>query len=273
MICAATLAPFASATAQTSDDRFPFLSAALSASGETQDVEVGPAESGPIIVARVPFPRPAPRRQKMRSPAFAATGQVPPPAALEEPSAPTTQVAYAAGVSDAPSPLAWLLRQAVPEPRAAEPATVTGVVPDRAALPHLEPRYHLRRVPIAPPDLVVLIENKAIAHGVPLDLAHAVVRIESNYDPRLTGGRGALGLMQIKHATARGMGFSGSAKDLFDPTTNLEWGMRYLGRAYKLARGDLCGTIMKYQGGHRMMHMTPLSTAYCGKAKRLMAAR
>ena len=146
-------------------------------------------------------------------------------------------------------------------------------IPDRTAVPQLEPRYHVRRVPISPAELVVLIENKAIKHGVPLALAHAVVRVESNFDPRLTGRGTTIGLMQIKHPTAQAMGFTGTAQDLLEPETNLEWGMRYLARAHRLAKGDICGTVMRYQGGLQATRMSAAAIPYCGKVKTLMAMR
>jgi soluble lytic murein transglycosylase-like protein len=85
------------------------------------------------------------------------------------------------------------------------------------------PRPH--SVTLTPGDIVVLVENTAVAHGVPLELAHAVVRVESNYNPSLTGRGGTLGLMQIKYATARGIGYPGTAKALLVPSVYLEWGM------------------------------------------------
>jgi soluble lytic murein transglycosylase-like protein len=120
-------------------------------------------------------------------------------------------------------------------------------------------------------DLSDLIARKAEAYGVPLQLAHAVVRVESNYKPTVSGRGGALGLMQIKHATAKGIGFTGTSKELFDPATNLEWGMKYLAGARKLAKGDLCNTVLKYQYGHRAERVTRISTAYCGKVRTYMA--
>ncbi|MGD9847167.1 MAG: lytic transglycosylase domain-containing protein, partial [Variibacter sp.] len=120
-------------------------------------------------------------------------------------------------------------------------------------------------------DIVILVENTAVAHGIPLELAHAVVRIESNYNPSLTGRGGTLGLMQIKYATARGIGYSGSAQALLDPIVNLEWGMRYLAGARKLAKGNLCGTILRYQAGHRAVRMTHAASQYCGRARHIMA--
>ena len=41
--------------------------------------------------------------------------------------------------------------------------------------------------------------------------------------------------MQIKHATARGVGYTGSASGLFDAETNLTYAVRYLAGAYRAA--------------------------------------
>lgn len=129
------------------------------------------------------------------------------------------------------------------------------------------------RAPLNPigSDLATLIARKAEEHGVPLPLADAVVRVESNYYPKATGKGGSLGLMQIKYTTARAIGFLGTPKDLFDPATNLEWGMRYLAGAHHLAKGDTCGTVMRYQGGHRTTRMSKDATVYCGKVKSILA--
>ncbi len=75
-----------------------------------------------------------------------------------------------------------------------------------------------------------IIVKYAREYNVPVELAQAVVRIESNYNPNARGSAGEIGLMQIKPATARMMGYSGSSKGLFDPETNLKYGMKYLAR-------------------------------------------
>ena len=94
-----------------------------------------------------------------------------------------------------------------------------------------------------------LIAQHARANNIPVDLAMAVVRHESNFNARVTGKAGEVGLMQIKYATARGIGYRGSRKALYDPATNLKWGMKYLGQARKLAGGSECGTLSRYNGG------------------------
>ena len=113
-----------------------------------------------------------------------------------------------------------------------------------------------------------IIERYASENGVPLVLAHAVITVESNYKPNSRGKAGEVGLMQIKPATAKMMGYSGSKKGLFDPETNIKFGMKYLGKAQRLGGGTTCGTILKYNAGHAAKRMNPVSQNYCKKVKR-----
>lgn len=115
-----------------------------------------------------------------------------------------------------------------------------------------------------------LVSQYAAAYGVPASLAHAVITVESNYRPNMLGSAGEVGLMQIKPATARMMGYSGGAKGLFNPETNIKFGMKYLGMAHQLAGGDTCGTILRYNAGHGARRMNPVSAAYCSKVKGLL---
>ena len=94
-----------------------------------------------------------------------------------------------------------------------------------------------------------LIEQQAKANGVPASFVHAVVKRESNYNPRAKGGS-ALGLMQIKHATARGMGYTGDAAGLYDPETNLRYGVAYLAGAYRTAKGNVAQAYQYYNRGY-----------------------
>ncbi|MBW3095931.1 lytic transglycosylase domain-containing protein [Pseudohoeflea coraliihabitans] len=115
-----------------------------------------------------------------------------------------------------------------------------------------------------------LISSYAKSYGVPEPLAHAVVSVESNYRSDVRGAAGEIGLMQIKPATARMMGYKGSTKGLYDPETNIKYGMKYLAGAHKLGGGTTCGTILKYNAGHGAKRMNPISKAYCGKVKKFM---
>ncbi|MGM4910951.1 lytic transglycosylase domain-containing protein [Rhizobium sp. 768_B6_N1_8] len=110
-----------------------------------------------------------------------------------------------------------------------------------------------------------LISKYANQYDVPVALATAVIRVESNFNPMARGSHGEIGLMQIKPATARMMGYSGGAKGLFDPETNIKYGMKYLAAAHDLGGGQTCNTILKYNAGHGATRMNPVSKSYCGK--------
>ncbi len=115
-----------------------------------------------------------------------------------------------------------------------------------------------------------LISKYARQNGVPVELATAVVQIESNFNPRMRGSAGEVGLMQIKPATARMMGYAGKVKGLYDPETNIRFGMKYLAMAQQLGGGSTCNTILKYNAGHGAKRMNPISQAYCGKVLALL---
>jgi soluble lytic murein transglycosylase-like protein len=117
-----------------------------------------------------------------------------------------------------------------------------------------------------------IINSYAASYGVPVALANAVVRVESNYQPNMTGSAGEIGLMQIKLETARGLGYTGSREALYNPDTNIRWGMKYLAGAHKLGNGTTCGTILRYNAGHGATRMNPVSANYCAKVKMEMAS-
>ncbi|MBB5702657.1 soluble lytic murein transglycosylase-like protein [Ochrobactrum daejeonense] len=117
-----------------------------------------------------------------------------------------------------------------------------------------------------------IINRYAATYGVPSALAHAVVRHESNFQPNVRGSAGEIGLMQIKLSTARGLGYTGSAKGLYEPSTNIQFGMKYLAMAQKLGGGSTCGTILKYNAGHGAKRMNPISAKYCSSVKAYMRA-
>ncbi len=117
-----------------------------------------------------------------------------------------------------------------------------------------------------------LIDKYAKLNGVEPELAHAIIRVESNYNPKTRGSAGEIGLMQIKPATARMMGYSGGAKGLYDPETNLRYGMKYLAMAQELGGGETCGTVLRYNAGHAATRMNPVSKRYCGKVNMILAS-
>lgn len=94
-----------------------------------------------------------------------------------------------------------------------------------------------------------LVSRHAHAHGVPEALVHRVIQRESGYNPR-AANRGNLGLMQIRYATARGMGYTGPASGLLDANTNLTYAVPYLANAYRVAGGNTDRAVSLYSSGY-----------------------
>ena len=90
----------------------------------------------------------------------------------------------------------------------------------------------------------------AKANGVPEALVHRVIVRESKYHPDLIGRGGTIGLMQIKLATARGVGYTGDAEGLRDPETNLTYGVKYLAGAYRAAEGNHDRAVHLFAAGY-----------------------
>ncbi len=141
--------------------------------------------------------------------------------------------------------------------------------------------YNIDRTPRTngvSPDLWTRMELGSIASdyaeaaGIPDALVQAVVRVESDWDQSMTGFAGEIGLMQIKPETAREMGFVEQEDKLYDPETNIRWGVRYLAEAWRLAGGDVCQTVLKYNAGHQAEKMTEAAAAYCARVRGLMTS-
>jgi soluble lytic murein transglycosylase-like protein len=98
-------------------------------------------------------------------------------------------------------------------------------------------------------EIDALIAKYAAIYELPVEFVHAVVKRESTYNPN-AHNKGHWGLMQIKHATARGMGYNGSARGLLDPETNLKYAVKYLKGAYMVADGNQRLADRMYQRGY-----------------------
>lgn len=99
------------------------------------------------------------------------------------------------------------------------------------------------------PQLHNLIGQYAAAYQVPERLVHRVVQRESRYNPAARNGP-YFGLMQISHATARGMGYQGSPQGLLNANTNLRYAVKYLAGAYKVAGGNETQAVRFYARGY-----------------------
>jgi soluble lytic murein transglycosylase-like protein len=98
-------------------------------------------------------------------------------------------------------------------------------------------------------NLDMLISKYAAENGVPESLVRRVIRRESGGNPRVVS-RGNYGLMQIKVATARALGYSGGAAGLLDAETNMAYAVKYLAGAYRVAGGNADRAVHYYAAGY-----------------------
>jgi soluble lytic murein transglycosylase-like protein len=77
-----------------------------------------------------------------------------------------------------------------------------------------------------------MIRAGAISHGIKPEIGLGLVDVESSFRPNASKD-GNYGLMQIRLATAKAMGFRGSQSDLMKPENNIEYGMRYLSYCFE----------------------------------------
>lgn len=69
-----------------------------------------------------------------------------------------------------------------------------------------------------------LIAQVALEYGIDVALMHAIITVESGYNPQAKSHAGASGLMQLMPGTAAKYG----VRNIWDPLENLQGGARYL---------------------------------------------
>lgn len=90
-----------------------------------------------------------------------------------------------------------------------------------------------------------IIVAAAKKHDVDAALVSAVIKAESDYNPRIVSHKGARGLMQLMPATAKRFGVTNS----FDPEENIYAGTRYLRWLLKTFDGNADLAVAAYNAG------------------------
>jgi len=104
-----------------------------------------------------------------------------------------------------------------------------------------------RFAPVSRADL-----NKIISRNHPdAKLVRSMIGVESNWNPKAISKAGAVGLMQVRPASARMVGLNYSRADLMCPEKNIRAGTRILKRYQRLAKGDMQKALALYSGGAR----------------------
>ncbi len=96
-----------------------------------------------------------------------------------------------------------------------------------------------------PPEYVDIINQACDRHGVDPALVHAIVKVESGFNPYALSRKGAMGLMQLMPQTAVDMNVHNS----FSPTENIDGGVKYLRYLIDRYEGNLSLALAAYNSG------------------------
>ena len=113
------------------------------------------------------------------------------------------------------------------------------------------PRPPQRQTTLSPMSLTTpahtlqLIQALARQYRIESRLIQAIIKVESNFDPRAVSSAGALGLMQLMPATAKRF----AVNDPFNPRANIEGGIRYLKHLLRQFPNNLRHVLAAYNAG------------------------
>jgi hypothetical protein len=121
--------------------------------------------------------------------------------------------------------------------------------------------------------LEAIVAKASKRYGVDGGLIKAVIKAESNFNPRAVSPAGARGLMQLMPATARGLGVT----DSFDPEQNVMAGTRFLKDMLSRYGGNVDDALAAYNWGpgnvdrHGCESLPRETRAYLSKVKEYYA--
>jgi hypothetical protein len=118
-------------------------------------------------------------------------------------------------------------------------------ITEEGVFPRRSWRYSAERAPLFKSRFDPLIVEAARHFDVDAALVSAVIKAESDYDPRTVSHKGARGLMQLMPATAARFG----VHDSHDPKASIYGGTRYLRWLLKTFDGNADLAVAAYNAG------------------------
>jgi len=116
------------------------------------------------------------------------------------------------------------------------------------------------------------INQVAKENGIDPDLVRAIIQVESSWNPDAArvepNGYKSIGLMQVTIQAARDVGYRGSEEGLFNPMTNIKYGVKYLRRMLNMFNGNIYKAIAAYNAGPGNVRRGRFSFAYVYKVMR-----
>ncbi len=106
-----------------------------------------------------------------------------------------------------------------------------------------------------PHDYSAYISQYSAEYNVPEPVIYAVIKVESNFDPRARSDAGAMGLMQMMPKTfewltgEEHLGENLNKSELYDPEVSIKYGTYYLNYLYKKFNYDWDVALAAYNGG------------------------
>lgn len=127
------------------------------------------------------------------------------------------------------------------------------MVPERLIMKAPSPATHWAWQCVYPRPYASIVDSVEEREGLPRGLVHAVMRVESAFDPEAISRARAMGLLQLLPKTARSVadehGLPFEDGSLTSPPVNIDLGARYLAKMRKTFRGSTLLAAAAYNAG------------------------
>jgi len=133
-------------------------------------------------------------------------------------------------------------------------------------------------------DAAIQLAVSRYGGGVTVPMVKAVIATESGFNSQAyrreaasaslpptpdfpQGGDASYGLMQLLVRTARGLGYNGTMDGLFNPTTNIDLGVKLMANNLRRSNGSVADSVSAYNGGFRptLGYGKPLGGTYANQ--------